>query len=64
MKIARQQFIRVGSARGDFVAVVDGLKAKDEVVTQGGFKLRNNAPITVDNTRALKPSLTPNPENR
>ncbi len=64
VKIARQQFIRVGSARGDFVAVVDGLKAKDEVVTQGGFKLRNNAPITVDNTRALKPSLTPNPENR
>ena len=64
VKVARQQFVRLGSARGDFVAVVDGVKAKEEVVTQGAFKLRNNASITVDNTQSLKPSLTPNPENR
>lgn len=64
VKIARQQFVRVGSARGDFVSVLDGVKAKDELVSQGAFKLRNNAPITVDNTKALKPALAPNPENR
>lgn len=64
VKIARQQFVRVGEARGDFISVVEGVKVKDEVVTQGAFKLRNNAPITVDNSKALKPSLSPHPENR
>lgn len=64
IKIARQQFVRVGQTRGDFIAVLEGVKVKDEVVTQGAFKLRNNAPITVDNSKALKPSLNPHPENR
>jgi membrane fusion protein, multidrug efflux system len=64
IKAARQQFVKVGPARGDFVAIVDGLKPKEEVVTAGAFKLRNNAPILVDNSKPMKPSLTPRPENR
>ena len=64
IKAARQQFVKVGPSRGDFVAIVDGLKPKEEVVTAGAFKLRNNAPILVDNSKPLKPSLTPRPENR
>lgn len=63
-KVARQQFVRVGQARGDFVAVVEGLSAGQEVVTQGGFKLRNGAPIMVNNKVELPPSQTPRPENR
>jgi membrane fusion protein (multidrug efflux system) len=63
-KVARQQFVKVGQARGDFVAVVDGLKAGDEVVTSGAFKLRNGAGVVVNN--AIKPAaqLDPHPENR
>jgi len=62
-KVARQQFVRVGQARGDFVAILDGVTAGQEVVTQGAFKLRNGAPIMVNNQVKLSPSQTPRPEN-
>jgi membrane fusion protein (multidrug efflux system) len=64
VKIARQQFVKLGAARGDFVAVLDGVKAGQTVVSEGAFKLRNNAPVTVDNSVRPKPSLDPKPENR
>jgi membrane fusion protein, multidrug efflux system len=63
-KVARQQFVKVGVARGDFITVVDGLKPDQEVVTGGAFKLRNGIPITVNNQGAPQPSLDPRPENR
>lgn len=63
IKIARQQFVRVGDARGDFVAIVDGVKSGQELVTAGGFKLRNNSPVVIDNTVKAKPQLSPTPEN-
>jgi membrane fusion protein, multidrug efflux system len=62
-KMARQQFVRVGPARGDFVAILEGVAAGQEVVTQGAFKLRNGAPIMVNNQMKLSPSETPRPEN-
>jgi membrane fusion protein, multidrug efflux system len=63
--LARQQFVRLGEARGDFVAVVEGLKAGQEVVTSGAFKLRNGIPVLIDNkTVKLDPQLAPHPENR
>ena len=34
------------------------------VVSAGAFKLRNNAPVVVDNTVQAKPELDPHPENR
>ena len=64
VKVARQQFVRVADARGDFVALAQGIKASQEVVTAGAFKLRNNATIFVDNTKQLAPQLDPKPENR
>ena len=64
-KKARQQFVRLGEARGDFVAILDGVKPKQEVVTAGAFKLRNNWPVTVDNSKkATDPKLAPTPENK
>ena len=60
---ARQQFVRLGMTRGDFVAVLDGVKDGEEVVTAGAFKLRNNSPIVIDNTVNLDPQLNPKPEN-
>ena len=64
VKIARQQFVRTGRARGDFVALLDGLKPGQEVVTAGAFKLRNGAPVVVDNSVQPQPQLAPRPENR
>jgi hypothetical protein len=34
------------------------------VVSAGAFKLRNGAPIRVDDTVKLSPELAPRPENR
>lgn len=62
---AEQKFVRLGEARGDFVAVEEGLKAGEEVVTGGAFKLRNGLPIIVDNKSVkLDPKLAPKPPNR
>jgi len=56
----RQQFVKVGSSRGDQVAVVSGLKAGDEVVSSGAFKLRNGAAVRVNNE--VQPSNNPAPK--
>lgn len=64
VRVARQQFVRVGASRGDFVSVLDGMKPSQEVVTGGAFKLRNNATVYVDNTKQPAPKLDPRPENR
>lgn len=59
--VIRQQFIRTGEARGDFVAVTEGLKVGDEIVSTGVFKLRNGMSIAVDNKLAPKPEEMPKP---
>lgn len=64
VKFARQQFVRVGESRGDFVAVEDGIKAGEEIVVAGAFKLRNGASAVVNNDIPLDPKLAPQPENR
>jgi membrane fusion protein (multidrug efflux system) len=63
-KVARQQFVRLGVTRGDFVAIDEGVTAGQEVVMLGAFKLRNGAPVFVNNEVQLSPSQTPNPPNR
>jgi len=57
----RQAFVKIGEARGDFVAVTEGLKAGETVVSTGVFKLRNGMSVTVNNTLAPKPELNPTP---
>ena len=63
-KVARQQFVRVGVTRGDFVAIDEGVTAGQEVVVVGAFKLRNGAPLMVNNEIQLPSSQAPSPENR
>lgn len=60
-QMLRQTFVRIGEARGDFVSVTQGLKAGDEVVSTGVFKLRNGTPVTVNNDLAPKPQMNPTP---
>jgi membrane fusion protein (multidrug efflux system) len=62
-KAARQQFVKVDASRGDYVAIADGVKAGQEVVSSGAFKLRNGASVVVNNAAAPKPELAPHPEN-
>jgi membrane fusion protein (multidrug efflux system) len=59
--ILRQQFIRTGETRGDFVAVTDGLKADEKIVSTGVFKLRNGMDVVIDNALAPKAELAPKP---
>ena len=59
----RQQFVKLGGARGDLVAVVSGLKPGEEVVTSGAFKLRNGAAVQVNNTVRPSSSAKPKPED-
>jgi membrane fusion protein (multidrug efflux system) len=61
-KIVRQQFVRLGEKRGDFVSVVSGLEEGETVVSTGAFKLRNGQAVVVDNTLAPEFKLIPNPE--
>jgi membrane fusion protein, multidrug efflux system len=60
-EVIRQQFVRVGEARGDFVAITQGLKAGELVVGTGVFKLRNGMTVTINNDLAPKPELNPKP---
>ncbi len=56
----RQQFVKVEGSRGDQVAVISGLKAGDEVVSSGVFKLRNGAAVQVNNK--VQPGNNPSPK--
>ena len=59
----RQQFVKLGGSRGDQVAVLTGLKAGEEVVTSGVFKLRPSAAVIVNNAVQPGNSSTPKPPN-
>jgi membrane fusion protein, multidrug efflux system len=61
--VLRQQIVRLGRTRGDFVAARSGLKAGDRVVTSGVFKLRPKMAVVVDNRLAPQPLLAPHPPN-
>lgn len=58
-KSLRQQFVRLGEKRGDFIAVLSGLKEGETIVSTGVFKLRNGQAIVVDNTLAPEFKLMP-----
>ena len=58
----RQQFVKVGAARGDQIAIESGVKPGDEVVTSGVFKLRNGAAIQINNSVRPANSAAPKPQ--
>jgi len=60
----RQQFVRLGESRGDFVTVLEGIKPGQEAVTAGAFKLRNGMKIVIKPDVRPAPQLSPHPENR
>ena len=56
--------MRTGETRGDFVAVLAGLEAGQEVVSVGAFKLENGSPVHVTDEGVPEPQLDPRPESR
>ena len=57
--IVRQQFIRLGEKRGDFIAVASGLKDGETIASTGVFKLRNGQSVVVNNALAPEFKLIP-----
>lgn len=47
--IARQQFVRLGKTRGDYVVVTKGLSAGERIASAGVFKLRKGSPVVINN---------------
>jgi len=58
---ARQQFVRLGKSRGDFIEIVDGLKAGDVIASSGAFKLLNGQAVTVGSLPVPEYKLNPTP---
>lgn len=59
--VVEQRFVTTGAKRGDQVSILKGLQAGDQVVTAGQMRLRNGAPVRVDNTVVPANSPTPKP---
>jgi len=59
----RQQFVKLGGALGDQVAILSGVETGTEVVTSGAFKLRNGAAVRVNNTVQVGNNPAPKPED-
>jgi membrane fusion protein (multidrug efflux system) len=62
-KAVTQQFVKLGGARGDQVAVLSGIAAGAEVVSSGAFKLRNGAAVQVNNEVQPANEARPRPED-
>ena len=56
-----QRFVKTGEARGDWVAISEGLEAGERVATSGLLKLRNHQPVSINNEVAPEASLDPQP---
>ena len=63
VRSAEQRFVRLGERRGDLVAVSDGVRPGETVVSSGAFKLRNGMPVTVNNDMAIEAALAPEPKD-
>ncbi|HEU5080879.1 MAG TPA: efflux RND transporter periplasmic adaptor subunit [Opitutaceae bacterium] len=59
----RQQFVKLGDKRGDLIAILDGVKSGEKVVSAGVFKLRNGMPVQENNTVQPTSNVAPTPAN-
>jgi len=57
--VVEQIFVTTGPTRGDQVAILTGLDPGAEVVSSGQIKLKNGAPVRIDNS--VRPADNPHP---
>jgi membrane fusion protein, multidrug efflux system len=60
---AQQRFVKLGATRGDQVAIEDGIKPGEVVVTAGQIKLRNGSSVVVNNDVLPDNNPSPHPPN-
>lgn len=56
-----QRFVETGAVRGDFVAIVRGLKDGEEIASSGLLKLRSGQPVLINNTVRSPATTEPRP---
>ena len=59
---AQQSFIKTGPTRGDQVAILEGVKEGDQLITSGQMKLKNGSPVQIDNSAAPLNDPAPTPQ--
>ena len=59
---AQQSFIKTGPTRGDQVALLEGVKEGDLLITSGQMKLKNGSPVQIDNSAAPLNDPAPTPQ--
>jgi len=59
--VIERRFVHSGEARGDIVAIMDGVRAGERGVTEGQIKLAPGASVVISNAPGLAP-LTPRPK--
>ena len=62
--VCDQKFVRLGSRKGDFVSVEEGLQAGEKVVSAGAFKLHKGAAVVIAEGERPAPSTTPHPPEK
>jgi len=61
---AQQLFVKTGTKRGDQVAILEGLKLGDMVVTSGQLKLKNGTPLIINNSVLPTNDAAPQPQEQ
>lgn len=61
--VARQTFVTPGATRGDQVAIAEGIKAGETVVTSGQLKLKSGSQVTINNTILPSNEAAPQPKD-
>lgn len=61
--VLRQEPVKLGERRGDFVVLEEGPRAGDSVVATGVFKLRAGMQVVIDNSLRPEFVLAPTPGN-
>ncbi|HZR17940.1 MAG TPA: efflux RND transporter periplasmic adaptor subunit [Verrucomicrobiae bacterium] len=59
----RQQLVRLGADRGDYVSVESGVKAGDRIVSAGQFKLRTGMAVVEQDAVGPKTAEAPKPSD-
>jgi membrane fusion protein (multidrug efflux system) len=63
VKSVKEQFVKLGAARGDLISVTSGLKPGDEVVTSGVFRLKSGSTVLINNEIQPNSEASPTPPN-
>jgi membrane fusion protein (multidrug efflux system) len=63
VKSVKEQFVKLGAARGDLISVTSGVKPGDEVVTSGVFRLKSGGAVIINNEIQPNSEASPTPPN-